>query len=123
MEASKKRRVSRARKKVGIRSSLFGTSERPRLSVFRSSKHIYIQAIDDETGATLANCSTLDKDAKVQIEGSTGNKGAARIVGRILGERLKEKGLNQAVFDRNGYLYHGRLKELADGVREVGLQF
>jgi large subunit ribosomal protein L18 len=95
---------------------------RPRLSVFRSSKHIYAQVIDDNKGATLASASTLEKT--MRDRGKTGaNKDAAKAVGKLVAERAKEKGVTEVVFDRGGYLYHGRIKALADAARESGLKF
>ena len=92
---------------------------RPRLSVFRSSKNIYAQVIDDVAGNTLVAASSLDKE----IEGNGGNKTAARAVGKLVAERCKAKGIDTVVFDRGGYLYHGRVAELAEGAREGGLEF
>ncbi len=123
MEAAKKRILVRKRKKRHIRKRLSGTAERPRVSVFRSAKHIYAQAIDDTVGKTLASVSSLDKDVRESIEGYTGNKAAASVAGKLFGERLKEKGLTKIVFDRNGFLYHGRIKCLADAIRETGIKF
>jgi large subunit ribosomal protein L18 len=105
-----------------IRNKITGTSERPRLNIYKSSKHIYAQVIDDATGTTLASCSTLDEDLRGQIAGLT-KTDAAKLVGKAVGERAKNKGINSVVFDRGGYLYHGRIKLLADGARESGLEF
>lgn len=116
----KKRRQLRRRKHV--RRSIVGTAERPRLSVFRSSKHIYAQLIDDLTGVTLAAASTRAKDAK-ESAAYGGNKKAAAIVGKKLAEAAKAKGITKAAFDRGHYRYHGRIKSLADAAREGGLQF
>jgi large subunit ribosomal protein L18 len=111
------RRVGRVRRAVKRRAL-----GRPRLSVFRSSKHIYAQVIDDTKGETLAAASTLEKD--VRTAGKTGaNIEAAKSVGRLLAERAQQKGVKQVVFDRGGYLYHGRVKALADAAREGGLEF
>jgi len=123
MEASKKRQVTRIKKKAHIRKKLWGTEERPRVCVFRSSKHIYVQAIDDGNGKTLAQTSTLASAVKTEIGGNGGNVDAATKVGKAFGDVLKAKGINQVIFDRNGYLYHGRVKNLADGIRETGIQF
>ncbi|HOL83944.1 50S ribosomal protein L18 [Thermoclostridium caenicola] len=112
----------RIRKHVRVRKKIFGTSERPRLSVFRSAKHIYAQIIDDTNGTTLVAASTLDKALKGKLAG-TGNKAAAREVGKLIGSKALEKGIKHVVFDRGGYLYHGRVKELAEGAREAGLEF
>ena len=102
-----------------VRAKLSGTSERPRLNVFRSEKNIYAQVIDDVAGNTLVSASSLDKE----IEGNGGNKTAARAVGKLVAERCKAKGIDKVVFDRGGYLYHGRVAELAEGAREGGLEF
>lgn len=112
----------RRRKHVRVRRKIFGTPERPRLCVFRSSKHIYAQIIDDVNSTTLVAASTLDEALKGKLA-YTGNKSAAREVGKLIGNKAKEKGINKVVFDRGGYLYHGRVKELADGAREAGLEF
>jgi large subunit ribosomal protein L18 len=103
-----------------IRRRLRGTSERPRLAVFRSLKHIYAQVIDDMQGRTLAAASSAEKNSKV---GGGGNLQGAKSVGRLIAERAKEKGIQRVVFDRGGYLYHGRVKALADAAREGGLEF
>jgi len=123
MEPAKKRIQSRKRNKAHVRKRISGTNERPRVSVFRSANHIYVQAIDDEKGMILASISTTKKSAKEKIGGYTGNKAAANTVGKMFGEELKAKGFEKIVFDRNGFLYHGRIKSLADGIREAGLLF
>lgn len=111
---------SRLRRKKHIRKRLRGTAERPRLSVFRSAKHIYGQLIDDESGRTLAAASSLSPELK----GSAGgNKDGASAVGKLLAEKAKEANITQVVFDRNGYLYHGRVAALATACREGGLEF
>lgn len=102
-----------------VRGKISGTGERPRLNVFRSSKHIYAQIIDDVNGVTLVAASSMDKG----FEGFGGNKEAARKVGQAIGKLAIEKKIEEVVFDRGGYLYHGRIKELADGARESGLKF
>lgn len=114
-------RLSRIRRKKHIRKSIVGSSERPRLCVFRSAKHIYAQIIDDETGTTLAAVSSLSPE--LRDKGIGGNKEGAREVGRMLGERAVAKGLDSIVFDRNGFRYHGRVAALADAAREAGLKF
>ena len=113
------RRTASVRRKVKLAA---GTSGRARLSVFRSSKHIYAQLIDDVKGATLAAASSLEKPMR---EGAkTGaNIAAAKAVGKLIAERAKEKGIKDVVFDRGGYLYHGRIKAIADAAREAGLEF
>ena len=123
MEASKKRSITRARKKSSIRSKISGVASHPRLSVFRTSNHIYAQAIDDLNGQTLASIATTEKEVKAQIKGHSGNIEAAGVIGKIFGERLKSKGIETVVFDRNGFIYHGRVKALADGIREAGVKF
>lgn len=123
MEAAKKRIVTRQKKKASIRSKLNGTTERPRVSVFRSAKHIYAQAIDDSNGKTLASVSSLSQAVKKEIKGNGGNKEAAQKLGELFGKELKEKGIESILFDRNGYLYHGRVQSLADGIREAGIKF
>lgn len=111
--------AQRARRHVRVRGKISGTPERPRLNVFRSNANIYAQIIDDVNGVTLTSASTLEKD----FEGATGNCEAARKVGLKLAERAKDKGIAQVVFDRGGYIYHGRVAALAEGAREGGLEF
>lgn len=113
---------ARAKRKARIRKKISGTAERPRLSVFRSAKHIYAQAIDDVTGQTLAHASTLTESVKGAI-GEDNKTDAAKKVGALIAEQLKAKNVTAVVFDRNGYLYHGRIVALADGAREAGLSF
>ena len=105
-----------------IRKKIRGTSERPRLAVFRSGAHIYAQVIDDDAGRTLAAASSLDKDVKGKLKGG-GNVAAAKEVGGLIASRAKEKGVAAVVFDRGGFQYHGRIKALADAAREAGLEF
>lgn len=112
----------RQRKHERVRKKIFGTPERPRLNVFRSLKHIYAQIIDDTTGTTLVAASTVEKEIKDKMPYG-GNKQAAREVGRLIAQKALEKGIKKVVFDRGGYLYHGRVKELAEGAREGGLEF
>ena len=109
---------ARLRRRRRVRGKISGTAECPRLNVFRSAKHIYAQIIDDVKGVTLVSASTVEKD----FEGFGGNKDAAKKVGQIIGKRAIEKGIEKVVFDRGGYLYHGRVAELADGARESGLK-
>ena len=113
---SKKNRLKR---RARVRGKVYGTAQRPRLAVFRSANHIYAQLIDDVAGVTLAAASSMDKG----FEGNGGNKTAARAVGKLVAERCKAKGIDKVVFDRGGYLYHGRVAELAEGAREGGLEF
>jgi large subunit ribosomal protein L18 len=105
-----------------IRKRLSGLAARPRLAVFRSNKHIYAQIIDDSKGVTLTAASTLDADAK-QGTKSGGNVAAAKAVGKLVAERAKAKGIETVLFDRGGYIYHGRVKALAEAAREAGLKF
>lgn len=113
--------VRRSRRKQRIRKVVFGTPERPRLTVFRSLKHMYAQLVDDTTGATLVSADTRTKDFR-EAGPAGGNKSAAARVGKTLGERALAKGIRQASFDRNGYRYHGRVQALADAAREAGLK-
>lgn len=119
MVKSSKSNEQRLKRHRRVRGKISGTPERPRLNVFRSNKHIYAQIIDDVKGVTLAAASSMEKD----FEGTGGNKDAARKVGQLIAERAKAKSIETVVFDRGGYLYHGRVKELADGARESGLKF
>ena len=111
--------AQRLKRHQRVRAKVSGTPERPRLNVFRSEKNIYAQVIDDVAGHTLVSASSLDKE----IEGNGGNKTAARAVGKLVAERCKAAGINTVVFDRGGYVYHGRVAELAEGAREGGLEF
>lgn len=113
---------ARLRKHARVRKKIKGTPERPRLNVFRSLNHIYAQIIDDTTGVTLVSASTIDPALKGKFE-YCGNKEAAKEVGKLVATKATEKGIKQVVFDRGGYIYHGRIKELADGAREAGLDF
>jgi large subunit ribosomal protein L18 len=119
---SVKSRSARKRRQKYVRLKVSGTPERPRLNVFRSIQHIYAQLIDDTTGNTLASASTVDNEVMAMIAGK-GKKEQAAIVGKVVAERAKSAGYSQVVFDRGGYLYHGRVKALADGAREGGLEF
>jgi len=112
----------RRRIRYRIRKKVTGTAATPRLAVFRSDKHIYAQAIDDGTGRTVAHASTLDADVKGSLKRG-GNVDAAKAVGGVIAAKLKDKGIENVVFDRGGYLYHGRIKALADAAREAGLKF
>lgn len=119
---SVKSRTARKRRQKHVRLKVSGTTERPRLNVFRSLEHIYAQVIDDTTGQTLAAASTVDKEVASMVAGKK-KKEQAAIVGKIVAERAKSAGFESVVFDRGGYLYHGRVKALADGAREGGLKF
>ena len=113
------RNKARQKRHLRVRNKIAGTADCPRLNVFRSSKHIYAQIIDDNAGVTLVGASSMEKG----FEGSGSNKEAARKVGEMVGKRAVEKGIETVVFDRGGYLYHGRVQELAEGARESGLKF
>ena len=113
---------ARMRRKVSIRKRLEGNGERPRLSVYRSAKHIYAQVIDDSTGKTLAHASTLSKDLKGTLE-EDNKVEAAKKVGALIAKICKSKKIDRVVFDRNGYMYHGRVSALAQAAREAGLEF
>jgi large subunit ribosomal protein L18 len=110
----------RQRRKQHIRHKVFGTAERPRLTVFRSLNHIYAQVIDDVSGRTLASASTNEGEARKK---ATGNRAAAEAMGALVAERAKKAGVAKVVFDRNGFVYHGRVKALADAARKAGLEF
>ncbi|MEW9053579.1 MAG: 50S ribosomal protein L18 [Neobacillus sp.] len=112
--------ATRKKRHARVRAKLSGTSARPRLNVFRSNQHIYAQVIDDLNGVTLASASTLDKELSLE---SSSNVEAAKKVGELVAKRAVEKGISSVVFDRGGYLYHGRIQALADAARENGLQF
>ncbi|MEL6329348.1 MAG: 50S ribosomal protein L18 [Planctomycetota bacterium] len=120
MERNKLKTKRRTRRRIGIRKAVRGTPDRPRLSVFRSLKHTYAQVIDDMSGVTLAAASSQDKDSEVP---GGGNVDAAKDVGARLAERAKAAGVENVVFDRGGFRYHGRVKALADAAREGGLRF
>lgn len=115
-EANRKARHARVRKKLS------GTPQRPRLNVYKSNTNIYAQIIDDAAGVTIVSSSTLDKDIKEGLS-TTSNKEAAKKVGEAIGKKALDRGIEEVVFDRSGYLYHGRVKELADAAREAGLKF
>jgi len=112
----------RARRKRRIRKKLSGSTERPRLSVFRTAKHIYAQVIDDTAGTTLAASSTLAKDVRDGV-GTVDKKEAAKLVGAAIAKACSDKGIEKVVFDRNGFIYHGRVRALAEAAREAGLSF
>jgi large subunit ribosomal protein L18 len=113
---------ARKRRHLRIRKKVFGTSDRPRLNVFRSLNEIYVQIIDDTKGQTLISASTVDKELKKKFKGMT-KKEQAKLVGQTIADRAKDKGIKSVVFDRGGYKYIGRVEALADGARENGLQF
>ena len=122
MATTNKKNAARMRRKRSIRKRLSGTAERPRLSVFRSNKHIYAQVIDDVTGVTLAAASTQSEAVRGEASGKKKSEVAA-LVGQTIAARCKEKSIESVVFDRNGFIYHGRVKAVADGAREGGLIF
>jgi len=122
VNVSKERRVARKKRQVRVRKKVAGSIERPRLCVFRSSKHIYAQIIEDVTGKTLVAASTSAKGTADSVK-YTGNVEAAKAVGKQIAEKALAKDIKQVVFDRNGFLYHGRVKALADAAREAGLTF
>jgi large subunit ribosomal protein L18 len=115
----------RDRIKYRIRKKMRGTSERPRLSVFRSVSHIYVQVIDDLSGETVASASSVEPAVKAKLSGDvrSGNSKGAELIGRTIAERLKEKGITRVIFDRNGFLYHGRVRAVAEAARQAGLEF
>ncbi|MBQ9413583.1 MAG: 50S ribosomal protein L18 [Clostridia bacterium] len=119
MVSKKDSNKARLHRHVRVRGKISGTAERPRLNVYRSAKHIYAQIIDDVAGVTLCSASTVEKD----FTENGGNKDAARKIGELIAKRATEKGISEVVFDRGGYVYHGRVQELAEGAREGGLKF
>ena len=122
-EFSKTRRAARLKRKVRVGKNLHGSEQRPRLTVFRSHRHIYAQIIDDDRGCTLVSCDSKRAGETTLPEGISGKRAVAYRVGRALAEVAKEKGVAAVVFDRNGYLYHGRVAALAQGARDGGLDF
>ena len=118
---SKLRRRQRAHMRV--RGRVAGSSNRPRLAVYKSARYIYVQVIDDQKGETLAQANSRESETKGKFEGGGKSKSAARLVGELIGERAKDKGIVSVVFDRGGYQYHGRVKEVAAGARSAGLKF
>jgi large subunit ribosomal protein L18 len=119
MDRLKDKRRRRLRRKLHIRKRVSGTSEKPRMSIFKSNRHLYVQVIDDSEGTTLAAASNMEKDLR---DIKMNAKDAGRL-GQVIGQRLKEKKIKQVVFDRNGFAYHGVVKAVADGAREAGIQF
>lgn len=111
---------ARLKRHLRVRKKIEGTTERPRLNIFRSAKHVYAQIIDDAKGVTLVSASTVEKDSGIE---NGGNVEAAKKIGTLIAQRAKEKGIEKVVFDRSGYLYHGRVQALADAAREAGLEF
>ncbi len=123
MKKTSKRLASRKHRHERVRRKISGSTQRPRLAIFRSAKHIYVQAIDDERGCTLASASTVDPSLKQNYTGYSGNRNAAQAVGKMIAERLLEKSISSVVFDRGGFLYHGRIRALAEAARDAGLSF
>ncbi|NLW59563.1 MAG: 50S ribosomal protein L18 [Firmicutes bacterium] len=117
------RNQARVRRHIRLRKKLSGTAERPRLSVYKSLHHIYAQIIDDVQGRTLLSASTVDPEIRSQVNGYGGNIESAKVVGKILAQKAKEKGITKVVFDRGGYKFHGRVAALAEAARENGLEF
>ena len=122
MGTENKRQEARIKRQRRVRKKVQGTSERPRLSVFRSTKHIYAQIIDDTKGHTLVACASTEEAFK-NLDKPESKCSAANMLGKMIAERAKEKGIEKVVFDRNGFLYHGRIKAVSDGAREAGLKF
>jgi len=116
------RKQRREKTKRRYRAAVHGTADRPRLSVYRSLRHVYAQIIDDDAGVTLASASTLEKGASGSLD-STGNREAGKVLGKLIAERAKERGVEAVVFDRGGFRYHGVIQAFADGAREAGLKF
>ena len=122
MVSKKSRQEIRVKKHDRLRNRFSGTAERPRLSVFRSNKNMYAQVIDDAAGKTLVAASTVEKDVKAELD-KTNDTEAAAYVGKLVAKRALDAGIKEVVFDRGGYLYHGKVKALADAAREAGLEF
>lgn len=122
MSATDIKKQARLKRKKRVRKKVFGTLKRPRLTVYRSSRHIYAQIVDDTEGHTLVAASTVEKDMKAAAE-EKGKIAEATAVGKLVAQRARQKGIAQVVFDRNGFLYHGRVKAVSDGAREAGLDF
>ena len=122
MGSVNRRTELRDKRKNRIRKRIFGTAERPRLTVFRSAKHIYTQIVDDTQGVTLASASTMEKDIR-ETQKFDNKRAAANFIGKLIAERASAKGIKSVVFDRNGFLYHGRIKAVSDGAREAGMDF
>jgi large subunit ribosomal protein L18 len=119
MSRLEEKRRRRQRRKLHIRKRVVGTAEKPRMSVYRSARYLYVQVIDDAGGRTLASVSNLEK----QLRAIKSNRAGAEQLGEVIGKRLKEKSIARVVFDRNGYLYHGLVRSIADGARKTGIQF
>jgi large subunit ribosomal protein L18 len=122
MGSTNQRQLARLKRKKRIRKKMTGSQQRPRLCVYRSAKHIYAQIIDDSKGMTLATATSLEKAVKTSADIKDKMK-TAKLIGKLIAERALDKGVKQIVFDRNGFLYHGRIKAVSDGARETGLEF
>ncbi|MBI5552945.1 MAG: 50S ribosomal protein L18 [Desulfobacterales bacterium] len=122
MSTTKSKLVARAKRKTRIRKKISGTPERPRLTVFRSARHVYAQIVDDRAGSTLVTASSVEGSFKEQPKFAS-KVAAAAFIGKLVAQRALEKGIKKVVFDRNGFLYHGRVKAVSDGAREAGLDF
>jgi large subunit ribosomal protein L18 len=118
-----RRAEARLKRKKRVRTKVRGTPQRPRLSVFRTAKHIYAQIIDDTAAQTLVDASSVSKELRPMIQGKGGNRAGAALVGEFIAKRASGKGIKQVIFDRNGFLYHGRVKTLAEAARQHGLEF
>jgi len=123
VKKTKRKRQRRERAHLRVRRKVRGSVVRPRLAVYKSLKYVYAQLIDDDLGATLAAASSLEPALRGKLGKGTGTRAAARLVGETLGERAKEKGFGKVVFDRGGYIYHGKVREVAEGARAKGLEF
>lgn len=123
VKKTRRKRQRRLRAHLRVRRKVRGTEERPRLAVFKSLRYVYAQLIDDDRGLTLASASSLEPGLRGELGKSTGTRKAARKVGETLGERAKDKGVAAVVFDRGGYVYHGKIREVAEGARSAGLEF
>lgn len=116
------KKIRRARRKMSIRKNIYGTVEKPRLSIFRSLNNIFVQLIDDTSGKVIVSASTIDKDVKPNLTEKMTKIEKSKLIGKIIAERAKAHNIQEAIFDRNGYIYHGRVKALADAARESGLK-
>lgn len=116
------KKIRRARRKMSIRKNIYGTKEKPRLSIFRSLNNIFVQLIDDTNGNVILSASTIDKEVKTKITEKMTKIEQSKLIGKIIAERAIAKNIKEAIFDRNGYIYHGRVKALADAARESGLK-
>lgn len=119
----KAKRMRRARAHMRVRNRVEGTTARPRLAVYKSLRYVYAQVIDDQNGVTLVQANSREADIQSGLEASTGSKEAAAAVGKLLAERAKDKGVEEVVFDRGGFIYHGKIKAVAEAAREAGLRF